>query len=54
MEEYLCLAELLDQDCSAYEFFRTLAPMLQDQLRREDQICSFAQLQARVEQAMEA
>ena len=54
MEEYLCLTELLDQDCSAYEFFRTLAPMLQDQLRREDQIRSFAQLQARVEQAMEA
>jgi len=47
MDEYLCLTELLDQDLSAYEFFQTLAPMLQDQLRQEDQIRSFAELQAR-------
>jgi hypothetical protein len=47
MEEYLCLTELLDQDLSAYEFFQTLAPMLQDRLRQEDQIRSFAELQAR-------
>ena len=46
MDEYLCLTELLDQDLSAYEFFQTLAPMLQDQLRQEDQIRSFAELQA--------
>ena len=53
LEEYLCLTELLDQDLSAYEFFQTLAPMLQDQLRQEDQIRSFAELQARVMKEME-
>jgi hypothetical protein len=47
MEEYLCLTELLDQDLSAYEFFQTLAPTLQDQLRQDDSIRSFAELQAR-------
>ena len=47
MDEYLCLTELLDQDLSAYEFFQTLAPMLQDQLRQEGDIRSFAELQER-------
>ena len=47
MEEYLCLTELLDQDFSAYELFQTLAPTLQDQLRQDDSIRSFAELQAR-------
>ena len=47
LEEYLCLTELLDQDLSAYEFFQTLAPTLQDQLRKDDSIRSFAELQAR-------
>ena len=50
LEEYLCLTELLDQDLSAYEFFQTLAPTLQDQLRQDDSIRSFAELQARVAQ----
>lgn len=50
MEEYLCLTELLDQDLSAYEFFQTLAPMLQDQLRQEGDIRSFAELQVRAAQ----
>lgn len=50
LEEYLCLTELLDQDLSAYEFFQTLAPTLQDQLRQDDSIRSFAELQARAAQ----
>ena len=50
MAEYLCLTELLDQDLSAYEFFQTLAPMLQDQLRQEGDIRSFAELQVRAAQ----
>ena len=45
--EYLCLTDLLDQDLSAYEYFQTLPPDLQTQLRREDEIRSFAELQAR-------
>lgn len=47
MDEYLCLTELLDQDLSAYEFFQTLAPVLQDQLKQDGDIRSFAELQAR-------
>ena len=47
MKEYLCLTELLDQDLSAYEFFQTLAPVLQDQLKQDGDIRSFAELQAR-------
>lgn len=47
MDEYLCLTELLDQDLSAYEFFQTLAPQLQDQLKLDGDIRSFAELQAR-------
>ena len=50
LEEYLCLTELLDQDLSAYEFLQTLAPTLQDQLRQDDSIRSFAELQARAAQ----
>jgi hypothetical protein len=50
LEEYLCLTELLDQDLSAYEFFQTLAPTLQDQLRQDDSVRSFAELQARAAQ----
>jgi len=45
--EYLCLTDLLDQDLSAYEYFQTLPPELQTKLRREDQIRSFGELQAR-------
>lgn len=47
MKEYLCLTELLDQDLSAYEFFQTLAPVLQDQLKQDGDIRSFIELQAR-------
>ena len=47
MKEYLCLTELLDQDLSAYEFFQTLAPVLQDQLKQDGDIRSFTELQAR-------
>ena len=47
MDEYLCLTELLDQDLSAYEFFQTLAPVLQDQLKQDGDIRSFTELQAR-------
>lgn len=48
LPEYLCLTDLLDQDLSAYEYFQTLSPELRDKLRREDEICSFAELQSRV------
>ena len=47
LDESLCLTELLDQDLSAYEYFQTLSPELQDKLRREDEIRSFTELQAR-------
>lgn len=47
LDSALCLTELLDQDLSAYEYFQTLSPELQDKLRREDEIRSFAELQAR-------
>ena len=44
--EYLCLTALLDQDLSAYEFFQTLSPAEQSQLRRyASEISSFSQLQ---------
>ncbi len=46
---YLCLTDLLDQNPSAYEYFQTLPPSMQDRLRREDDgVISFNQLQARV------
>lgn len=45
--EYLSLAELLDQNLSAYEYFQTLPPEVQSQLRREDGASSFEELQAR-------
>lgn len=45
--EYLSLAELLDQNLSAYEYFQTLPPEVQGQLRREDGAASFEELQAR-------
>lgn len=48
LDRALCLTELLDQDLSAYEYFQTLPPALQDKLRREDEVRSFAELQARV------
>ena len=47
VDEYLCLTDLLDQDLSAYEYFQTLSPELQDKLRREDEVRSYADLQSR-------
>ena len=47
--EYLCLTDLLDQDLSAYEYFQTLSPSMQSQLRQEDSaIGSLGELQAQV------
>ena len=45
--EYLCLTELLDQDTSAYEYFHALPPDVQEKLKREDDISSFAELQSK-------
>lgn len=48
--EYLCLTDLLDQDLSAYEYFQTLSPAMQNQLRQEDGgIGSLGELQAQVD-----
>ena len=45
---YLCLTDLLDQNLSAYEYFQTLSPSIQDTLRRTDSgVSSFDELQAR-------
>ena len=49
MEEYLGLTDLLDQNLSAYEYFQTLPPELQTELRRNDSVSSFGELQAQVE-----
>lgn len=48
--EYLCLSDLLDQDLTAYEYFQTLSPQMQQCLRREDggSVTTFDDLQARV------
>ena len=48
LQGYLCLTDLLDQNLSAYEFFQTLSPGIQDTLRRTDSgVSSFEELQAR-------
>lgn len=47
METYLCLTDLLDQDLSAYEYFQTLPPRVQDKLRRDGGAASFQELQSR-------
>ena len=49
MAEYLGLTDLLDQDLSAYEYFQTLPPELQTELRRSDSVSSFGDLQSRAE-----
>ena len=55
MEPYLCLTDLLDQDTSAYEYFQTLPPEVQDALRREDgDIGTLEELQARVSHVRDA
>jgi len=54
MEEYLGLTDLLDQNLSAYEYFQTLPPELQTQLRRRDGVSSFGELQAQAEHLRKA
>ena len=49
MAEYLGLTDLLDQDLSAYEYFQTLPPELQTELRRSDSVSSFGELQSHAE-----
>ena len=44
---YLCLTDLLDQDLSAYEYFQGLPPEVRQALKREDNITTFDELQAR-------
>ena len=44
---YLCLTDLLDQDLSAYEYFQTLPTDVWEELKREDSITTFDELQAR-------
>ena len=44
---YLCLSDMLDQDLSAYEFFQGLPPEVRQALKREDNITTFDELQAR-------
>ena len=52
---YLCLTDLLDQDLSAYEFFQTLSPDEQSDLRRYDsEIATFSELQARAAHLQQA
>ena len=48
MNDYLGLTDLLDRDLSAYEYFQTLPPELQTDLRRRDSVSSFSELQAQV------
>ena len=51
---YLCLTDLLDQDLSAYEFFQTLSPEEQSNLRRYDsEIATFSELQAQAARLVE-
>ena len=46
-QNYLCLTDLLDQDLSAYEYFQTLSPEEQSNLRRYDsEIATFSELQS--------
>ena len=42
------MTDLLDRDLSAYEYFQTLPPELQTDLRRRDSVSSFSELQAQV------
>ncbi len=45
-ELYLCLSDMLDQNPSAYEFFYSLSPAIQDALwKKDDGIISFHGLQ---------
>ena len=44
---YLCLADMLDQALSAYEYFQTLPSDVREALKREDGITNFDELQAR-------
>lgn len=43
---YLCLSDMLDQDPSAYEYFYSLSPSIQDALwDKDDGVISFHGLQ---------
>ena len=44
---YLCLSDLLDQNLSAYEYFQTLSPEVQNRLQQNDGVTTFEELQAR-------
>ena len=44
---YRCLSDMLDQDLSAYEYFQGLPPEVRQALKREDNITTFDELQAR-------
>lgn len=43
---YLCLSDMLDQDPSAYEYFYSLSPAVQEALwKKDDGVISFHGLQ---------
>ena len=44
---YLCLSDLLDQNLSAYEYFQTLSPEVQNRLQQDDGVTTFEDLQKR-------
>ena len=44
---YLCLSDMLDQDLAAYEYLPGLPPEVRQALKREDNITTFDELQAR-------
>ena len=46
---YLCLSDMLDQDLSAYEYFQGLPTEVRQALKREDNITTFDELQARAD-----
>ena len=51
---YLCLTDLLDQDLSADEYFQTLPTDVREELKREDSITTFDELQARAAHLQQA
>ena len=51
---YLCLTDLLDQDLSAYEYFQSLPTDVREELKREDSITTFDELQARAAHLQQA
>ena len=51
---YLCLTDLLDQDLSTKEYFQTLHTDVREELKREDSITTFDELQARAAHLQQA